>query len=107
MLGLDYSAAVGDDYVADASLNYSYRSKTSYVVGVPSLAQDGYGVLNLSGHVGSADDKWRVGVYVCNALDRHFQAAVVALAFNRPGAVVNWNSYESARHVGVTLELRY
>jgi iron complex outermembrane receptor protein len=107
VLGLDYNTAIGDAYLFDASANYSYRTKTSYQAGVPANMQPAYGTLNLGAHFGSADDKWRVGVYMRNALDKRFQAAVLGLPFGGAGGQVNWQTYEGARHFGATLELRY
>ncbi|WP_020655917.1 TonB-dependent receptor [Massilia niastensis] len=107
VLGLDYSTEIGAG-LFDASVNYNYRSRTSYQVGVPANSQDAYGVLNLAAHYAGADDRWRLGVYVRNALDKRFHAAVIGLPFAAPGGTLNWATYEGAgRHAGVTLELRY
>jgi iron complex outermembrane receptor protein len=108
VLGLDYNTAVGDDHLFDASVNYNYRSKTSYQAGVPENAQDAYGVLNLAAHYAGADDRWRLGVYVRNALDKRYHAAVIGLPFSAPGGTLNWATYEGkGLHAGLSLELRY
>lgn len=108
VLGLDYNTEVGDDRLFDASVNYNYKSKTSYQVGVPANSQQGYGVLNLAAHYGASDDRWRLGLYVRNALDKRYSAAVIGLPFAAAGGVVNWATYEgTGRHFGATLEMRY
>ena len=106
-LGADYSAEVGEDHNVIASANYSYRSKAEYTPGVPAHSQAAYGVLNLSAQYGRSDDKWRVGVYVRNAMNERYKSAIIGLPFAKEGGMVNWMTYEGSRHIGATLELRF
>lgn len=108
VLGLDYNTEIGDERLFDASISYNYKTKTSYQVGVPSNSQEGYGALNLVAHFGAADDRWRLGMYVRNALDKRYQAAVIGLPFAAAGGTLNWATYDgTGTHYGLSLEVRY
>lgn len=105
-LGLDYGMSVGD-YLLDASLNVSHRSKTTFGVGELEYVQPAYQLVNLAFKLAPESERWHAGLWVRNLFDKHFQSAVIGLPFAPPGGIVNWNTRDARRAVGVTVGTRF
>jgi len=104
--GLDYGMSIGD-YLLDASVNVSHRSKTAFGVGELEYVQPAYQLVNLAFKLAPESERWHAGLWVRNLFDKHFQSAVIGLPFAPPGGIVNWNSRDARRAVGVTVGLRF
>lgn len=105
--GIDYGTDFASGYMLDASLNVAYRSRTSYGVGETDYQQGGYQVWNAAIKLSPESERWSVGLYSRNLFDRHYQAAVVELPFSPPGGIVNWNTRDARRSVGVNVGYRF
>jgi iron complex outermembrane recepter protein len=105
-LGLDYGTTVGS-FLLDASASASYRSKASYGVGETDYVQDAFTVVNAAIKLSPDHEKWHVGVFARNLFDEHYQAAVIGLPFTAPGGVVNWNTRDARRTIGVTVGVKF
>ena len=72
-LAATYEWAVGSDLFATVHGDASWRSKTYPTVSSSeTVAQDGYGIVNLFAGIGAADDRWEVRAGVRNAFDEHY-----------------------------------
>ena len=91
----------------DAAANYYYRSRVQYDVANSYSVQGGYGIAGGTIGLGDPDGLWRVAVFVRNAFDKRFQAAVIGLPFADAGGEVNWNTREARRTVGVSIEGKF
>ncbi|MBK7616766.1 MAG: TonB-dependent receptor [Burkholderiales bacterium] len=105
--GLDYNTAVGSGVQMDASLSLSHRSKTSYGVGEPDSVQDGYTLVNAAVKFGPDSSAWSIGLWARNLFDKHYQAAVIVQPFSPPGGVVNWNTRDARRAMGLSITVRF
>lgn len=104
--GLDYGTSVGS-FLLDASLSASHRSKTSFGVGETAYSQGGYEIVNVAVKLAPESDRWHVSLWTRNLFDKHYQAAVINMPFAPPGGVVNWNTRDARRTVGVTAGLKF
>ncbi len=105
--GLDYGTSVGSGFQADASLSLSHRSKTSYGVGETKYVQNGFTVVNAAFKFGPDSDAWSIGLWARNLFDKHYQTAVIGQPFAPPGGVVNWNTRDARRSVGLTAAVKF
>jgi iron complex outermembrane recepter protein len=105
--GVDYRRPIGASLDLDASLNYYYRSEVQYDVANYLSVQDGYDTVGATLGLSGADGAWRVAVFVRNAFDENFQAAVIGLPFADPGGVVNWSTRDGRRTVGMSVEANF
>lgn len=106
-LSLDYGTTVAGGYLLDLSANASYRSKASYGVGETDYVQGAFTVANVAVKLSPEHEKWHVGLFVRNLFDQHYQAAVIGLPFTAPGGLVNWNTRDARRTVGITVGARF
>jgi iron complex outermembrane recepter protein len=106
-IGLDYSALVLGGYGLDASLSASARSKVNYGVGESDHKQGGYAIVNAAIKLSPESERWHVGLWARNLFNRHYQASVIGLPFAAPGGIVNWNTRDAARAVGVTVGAKF
>jgi iron complex outermembrane receptor protein len=105
-LGADFRHPIGT-LLLDASANYYYRSETQYDAANSYSVQDAYGTLGASIGLGADSGAWRAAVFVRNALDERFHAAIIGLPFADPGGEVNWNTRDGRRTVGVSLDVKF
>ena len=86
--------------------NYSYRSGVVFsTIGDPLTAQGGYGLVNLTAGVNTADDRWSISLYGKNVLDKHYVDYIsydptVTRYFNDIG-------YDDLRNYGIALTARF
>ena len=106
-LGLDYGTAFDSGTLMDASLNLAYRSKTSYGVGETAYVQEGYSVVNAALKFGPDSERWHVALWARNLFDKHYQSAIIGQPFAPPGGVVNWNTRDARRTLGVTVGMKF
>ncbi|MCC7411972.1 MAG: TonB-dependent receptor [Gammaproteobacteria bacterium] len=106
-LGADYRQPVGGSLLVDGAVNYYYRSGVYYDVANSLSYQSSYGIVGANVGLGAAGGAWRVAVFVRNALDKRFHAAVIGLPFADAGGEVNWNTRDGRRTVGVSVEARF
>ena len=83
--GTDFRQPIGASLQLEGSLNYYYRSETQYDVANSLSVQDGYGTLGAAIGIGSVEGNWRATVFVRNALDERFHAAIIGLHVRRCG----------------------
>lgn len=105
-LGLDYGTAIGD-YMLDASVNLSHRSKTYYGVGEWDYVQPAYQLVNLAFKIAPESERWHAGLWVRNLFDKHYQSAIIGLPFAPPGGIVNWNTRDARRAIGLTVGAKF
>lgn len=106
-LGLDHGLSFDNGFQLDSTVNFAWRGATSYGVGETLYRQDGYGVLNLAFKLTPESDRWHLGLWARNLLDKHYQSAVIGLPFAPPGGVVNWNTRDARRTLGVTVGAKF
>jgi iron complex outermembrane receptor protein len=92
-----------DMFRVDANATWLWRSRFLSTPMDPNFPVPGYGVLNLNAGIGTADGKYRLGVFARNALDTFFMAGRQA----GNGGWTNVLNPESVRTVGVSLDLRF
>ncbi|MDP9082651.1 MAG: TonB-dependent receptor [Pseudomonadota bacterium] len=86
--------------------NYSYRSGVVFsTIGDPLTAQGGYGLVNLTAGVNTADNRWGISVYGKNVLNKHYVDYIsydptVTRYFNDIG-------YDDLRNYGIALTARF
>jgi iron complex outermembrane receptor protein len=107
VLGVDYSRALANGWVLDANVNASFRSKTHYGVGEVDHVQNGFSVVNGAIKLSPESDKWHVGLWARNLFDKRYQSAIIGLPFAAPGGIVNWNTRDARRTIGVTVGAKF
>ncbi|WP_295638254.1 TonB-dependent receptor [Novosphingobium sp.] len=105
--GADIKLPINDTLTFDWSANAYYRSRVQYDVANALSFQKGYATIGLNTGIGSADGRWRVGVFARNLLDQRFHAAVIGLPFADAGGEVNWNTREGRRTVGGSVQFSF
>jgi len=105
--GADIRLPINETLMFDWSANAYYRSRVQYDVASAVSFQKAYATIGLNTGIGSADGRWRVGVFARNLLDQRFHTAVIGLPFSDPGGEVNWLTREGRRTLGVTAELKF
>jgi iron complex outermembrane receptor protein len=107
VVGIDYGYLLDSGYVIDANVNASFRSKTSYGVGEVDHVQDSYSVVNAALKFSPESDKWHVGLWARNLFDKRYQSAIIGLPFAPPGGIVNWNTRDARRTIGMTVGAKF
>jgi iron complex outermembrane recepter protein len=107
VIGIDYSVLLDSGYAIDANVNASFRSKTSYGVGEVDHVQDSYSVVNAALKFSPDSDKWYVGLWARNLFDKRYQSAIIGLPFAAPGGIVNWNTRDARRTIGMTVGAKF
>ena len=105
--GADIKLPINDTLMFDWSANAYYRSRVQYDVANALSFQKGYATIGLNTGIGSADGRWRVGVFARNLLDQRFHAAVIGLPFADAGGEVNWLTREGRRTVGGSAQFSF
>lgn len=101
-LSSNYSTGLTENWNVEGGISYLWRSDF-YTNGVdPNTKVDGYGILNANIGVVSADDKFKVGLFVRNALNKYYVSAIETGVFD-PGALFNVLNPEARRTIGVSL----
>ncbi len=94
----EWTASAGAEYTIPASergevvlrADYSYRAKTYFqLMNDESIAQPGYGLLNLRAAFNSADGAWTVATGLTNATDKVYRASGVSV-LDSLGFTVGW-----------------
>jgi iron complex outermembrane receptor protein len=76
-------------------------------VGETQYVQDGFTVVNAAFKFSPDSDAWSIGLWARNLFDKHYQAAVIGQPFAPPGGVVNWNTRDARRSVGLTAAFKF
>jgi iron complex outermembrane receptor protein len=105
--GVDYSHSIGASLALDANANYYYRDEVWNSAGDTLTVHPDYQIVNLGFGLGDANGAWRVGVFARNVFDERFQAGLLATPFTNPGGVMNWNTRDGRRTVGVSVSARF
>lgn len=105
--GFTYAHSITNSVSGDFSSSYYYRSATWNAAGDTTTIEPGYGIVNLNTGLSTADSKLRVGLFVRNLADKHFSSGLLSLPFANPGGVVNWETREGRRTVGVSIEGKF
>ncbi|MFD1786153.1 TonB-dependent receptor [Sphingomonas floccifaciens] len=105
--GANLDIPLSDSLKLDGSATYYYRSEVTYDPGELYARQPGYDLVGLNIGIGAPDGRWRVGAFARNLFDTKFQSAVIVLPFTTPGGVVNWNTRDGRRTLGVQLSGRF
>jgi iron complex outermembrane receptor protein len=86
--------------------NHSYRSSVIYdTTDDPNTRQGGYGLVNATMGINTADGHWGVSIYGNNILDRHH---VDAIAYSPMSYFyMNYISYEDLQTFGITVNARF
>ena len=105
-LSARYEHPLSDIWSGFLLANYSYRSGVVFsTIGDPLTAQGGYGLVNLTAGVNTADNKWGVSVYGKNVFNKHYVDYIsydptVTRYFNDIG-------YDDLRNYGIALTARF
>ena len=105
--GIDFRFDLGSTLALDANLNAYYRDEVANSAGDTLTIHPDYEVVNLGLGLGNADGSWRIGVFARNVFDEHFQSGLLSLPFASTGGVMNWNSRDGRRTVGISAEARF
>ena len=88
--GAEYTIPAGERGEVALRADYSYRAKTYFqLLNEESIAQSGYGLLNLRAAFNSADGAWTVATGVTNATDKVYRASGVSV-LDSLGFSVGW-----------------
>ncbi|WP_317928465.1 TonB-dependent receptor [Halioxenophilus sp. WMMB6] len=107
VLGFVYDNQLTDKLLFDIAANASYRSATQNSVGDKNTIQEGYTIVNLSAGLNSAEDTWRVGLFVRNLFDKDYNSAILSLPFADAGSYVNWRVRNAERTVGAEVSYSF
>ena len=105
--GADIKLPINDTLTFDWSANAYYRARVQYDVANAISFQKGYATIGLNTGIGSADGRWRVGVFARNLFDQRFHAAVIGLPFADAGGEANWLTREGRRTVGGRVQFSF
>lgn len=105
--GIDFLRPIGATLALDANANYYYRDEVWNSAGDTLTIHPDYQIVNLGFGLGDADRAWRIGVFARNVFDERFQAGLLATPFTNPGGVMNWNTRDGRRTVGISAEVRF
>ena len=101
-----YERPVSTAWRAYFQANHSYRSGVTFsTTDDPYARQGGYGLVNLSAGLNSADARWSISLYGNNVLDK---AYVDNIAYLASGAFyINDISYQDLRNYGIALSAHF
>jgi iron complex outermembrane receptor protein len=105
--GIGYLQPIGASMAFDANLNAYHRSETWNSAGDELTIHPSYELVNVGFGFGDIDRAWRVGVFARNVFDERFHAGLLSLPFAGTGGVMNWNTRDGRRTVGVSAEARF
>jgi iron complex outermembrane recepter protein len=105
--GIDYLQSISDSLAFDTNVNFYYRDEVANSAGDTLTIHPSYEVVNLGFGIGGTDQSWRVGVFARNVFDKHFHAGLLSTPFTNVGSVMNWNTRDGRRTVGVSAEVRF
>jgi iron complex outermembrane receptor protein len=105
--GLAYLQPIGASLAFDANLNAYHRDKTWNSAGDTLTIHPSYELVNLGFGFGDIDRAWRIGLFARNVFDERFHAGLLTLPFAGDGGVMNWNTRDGRRTVGVSAEARF
>lgn len=96
----------------DGFLNFTYQWQDDVNFNLdqnPLTVQDAYGVLNLSGGISSKSGRYRLTVFVNNALDEHFANRIIDFSnlFGGEEVLIQNISRGAERYAGVRLKLNF
>ncbi|MDP9083655.1 MAG: TonB-dependent receptor [Pseudomonadota bacterium] len=101
-----YERPLGASLIGFVQANHTYRSSVIYdTTDDPNTRQGGYGLLNSTLGVTTADGHWGVAIYGNNILDKHH---VDTIAYS-PNAYfyMNYISYQDLQTFGITVNARF
>lgn len=105
-IGANYEPAIGNDLVGLFAANYAYRSSAYHGVGDPSTIHPGYGVLNASVGIGTADGAMRLRLFAQNLTKQNFVAQIVPTYFDI-GGYAQVLTDAAQRRFGASLDYRF
>jgi len=88
--GAEYTIAVGERGDVSLRADYSYRAETHFqLLNEPTIAQPGYGLVNLRAAFNSAGGDWTAAAGMTNATDKRYLASGVSV-LDSLGVSVGW-----------------
>ena len=105
-LAADYLRPINGTLNFDVSANYIWRSQFFNVGYDPNTRIAPYGLAGLNLGLGSADDRWHVGVFARNLFDKYYIASLASTSLDS-GAYTNLVSAEARRTIGVNFDYHF
>jgi iron complex outermembrane receptor protein len=106
-----YSAPITDALNGFANVTYSYRSAVNFsIIQDPNTTQEGYGIVNASVGIETADRRLRLSAFAKNLLDKNFATFVFATPLDGGAAGSGYSQIltEGAQRIaGVALDFRF
>ena len=105
----DYQRAIGSDLRGSIQFNFTGQSDVNYSAnGDPGTIQKASGLLGSNIGIGAADNRWRVGLFAINLLDKRWvaQKNPSPTTSLNPGGYLQYYSPDAVRTIGVTLDFK-